>query len=326
MSGSSEASELYDAGLASLLGKDVSQDIEQALSTLHQAVEAGSGRAAARLSVLTALGVTGSPDWNGALDLLEQAACLGDTDARQQLGVLTANEALARRIKTSTTHGEAVWRRARAAVDLHAWLSPAASNVVSGAPRIEVMRKFASAAVCRWLARRGGEAQAPAIMNDARTGRQRLDPARTNSAQHFGLAETDLVFMLTQGRIGTATGQSIQNMEPPNVLRYQPGQSFTAHFDWFDPQDAHFRRVVDLMGQRVCTVLIYLNDAYSGGETDFPDAGFRFRGRRGDALIFWNVQPDGTPDPLTRHAGLPPSSGEKWVLSQWIRNRVQAIT
>ena len=45
----------------------------------------------------------------------------------------------------------------------------------------------------------------------------------------------------------------------------------------------------------------------------------RWKGRAGNALFFWNVEPDGRPDRRTAHAGLPPTRGEKWLLSQWIR-------
>jgi prolyl 4-hydroxylase len=58
-----------------------------------------------------------------------------------------------------------------------------------------------------------------------------------------------------------------------------------------------------------------------GGETEFPYLRQRFRGRKGDALFFWNVLPDFSPDARTLHAGLPPSSGEKWLFSQWVRAR-----
>ena len=75
------------------------------------------------------------------------------------------------------------------------------------------------------------------------------------------------------------------------------------------------------VGQRVATVLVYLNEDYEGGETDFPELGLRHRGAKGDALAFFSVDAAGAPDPRTRHAGRPPASGEKWVLSQFIRDR-----
>ena len=72
-------------------------------------------------------------------------------------------------------------------------------------------------------------------------------------------------------------------------------------------------------GQRVATVLIYLNENYAGGETDFPELAWRFKGKTGDALCFWNADMDGRPAPRSLHAGIPPVGGEKWVFSQWIR-------
>ena len=74
-----------------------------------------------------------------------------------------------------------------------------------------------------------------------------------------------------------------------------------------------------MRGQRTETFLIYLNDDYSGGETHFPELGLSHVGARGDALVFSNVDAAGKPDDATRHAGLPPTSGEKWLFSQWIR-------
>ena len=74
-------------------------------------------------------------------------------------------------------------------------------------------------------------------------------------------------------------------------------------------------------GQRAVTALVYLNDGYEGGETDFPELGWKYRGRKGDALLFWNLTPQGEPEPRTLHAGLPPTSGEKWLYSKWIRQK-----
>jgi hypothetical protein len=72
----------------------------------------------------------------------------------------------------------------------------------------------------------------------------------------------------------------------------------------------------------VLTFLLSLNDDYEGGETQFPILNKLYRGRKGNALFFWNVEPDGSPDKRLLHAGLPPTSGEKWLLSQWIRGRL----
>ena len=110
-------------------------------------------------------------------------------------------------------------------------------------------------------------------------------------------------------------------MESTAVLHYEPGEEFLPHFDFLDVNLPGPAKDVAGRGQRVLTFLIALNDDYEGGQTEFPEIGKRWKGRKGSGLFFWNVEPDGTPDRLTRHAGLPPTRGEKWLLSQWIRGR-----
>jgi hypothetical protein len=92
--------------------------------------------------------------------------------------------------------------------------------------------------------------------------------------------------------------------------------------DFFDPAIPSQATDMAVNGQRVATALVYLNDeGLEGGETDFPTLGIRHRGAKGDALVFFNVDAAGQPDRRTLHAGLPPTGGEKWLLSQWIRDR-----
>ena len=68
------------------------------------------------------------------------------------------------------------------------------------------------------------------------------------------------------------------------------------------------------------TFLLYLNDAYEGGETTFPELGIVHRGRPGDGLYLHQRAPGSSPDRRMLHTGSPPTSGEKWVVSQFIRN------
>ncbi len=77
--------------------------------------------------------------------------------------------------------------------------------------------------------------------------------------------------------------------------------------------------MIDDSGQRVVTFLVYLNDDFDGAQTAFLDLKWRYRGAKGDAILFRNVDGTGAPDPTTLHAGRAPTRGEKWLLSQWIR-------
>jgi prolyl 4-hydroxylase len=97
--------------------------------------------------------------------------------------------------------------------------------------------------------------------------------------------------------------------EPLSVLRYVPGQEYKLHHDCLPGEP----------NQRVSTFIAYLNDSYTGGATQFPAADIEYRGDIGDAILFRNVQPDGSVDTRSQHAGLPVTQGEKWICTRWIR-------
>ena len=185
---------------------------------------------------------------------------------------------------------------------------------------MRVVEQFASPAECSWLIERTRERLRPASVISSATGGHGYNLARSNSGAGFRVPDMDLVIELIRARISAATRLPLPLFEPTQVLHYAPGQEFRPHFDFMDPANPAYREELR-RGQQIATFLVYLNDRFAGGETDFPDANIRFRGRTGDAIFWANVGPDGRPDPLTRHAGLPPTSGEKWILSQWIRGR-----
>jgi hypothetical protein len=84
-----------------------------------------------------------------------------------------------------------------------------------------------------------------------------------------------------------------------------------------------FARELAVLGQRTVTVVTYLNEDFDDAPTQFPALKLNVRGGTGDAIAWSNVRPDGSPDPNTVHAGLAPTRGRKWVLSQWLRNKPQ---
>jgi predicted 2-oxoglutarate/Fe(II)-dependent dioxygenase YbiX len=123
-------------------------------------------------------------------------------------------------------------------------------------------------------------------------------------------------------RIAAAIGVPLAHQEPTNFLHYARGQQYIPHFDFFtQAEEAGFAHELRTIGQRIVTVLVYLNEGYEGGETEFPKLGWRFKGKLGDALIFWNLNQQGERELDSLHAGLPVTKGEKWLLSKWVRQR-----
>lgn len=214
-----------------------------------------------------------------------------------------------------------LWGRLAAAVDVAAWLRLPDGAALSASPRIAVARGFLSPGICDWLINLGRPHLKAGQTFDTQTGAIREETGRTNSAAELGPERTDMVLAFVRLRIARLADLPVRALEPTQVLHYEVGQEFRAHHDFFDVSFPGYAREVAERGQRALTVLVYLNDGYAGGDTAFPAIGASFKGRKGDALIFWNVADDGTPDAATLHIGTAPTRGEKWLLSQWIRIR-----
>lgn len=264
------------------------------IKDLRRRAAAGDGEALAFTAVLAALGAWEPASWQVAMDRLEAAAQAGFAPARAQQAVIGA---------------------------LEPWLTPAPRARLKPDLRISTAAGFLPQAACAWLIERAGARLAPAQVFGEGAAHAEADAGRTNSAFAFGLEDLDLVVLAARARIAATVGVPAGALEPIQVLHYAPGQSFARHYDFLDPEVPAFAAEIGRTGQRMATFLVYLNDGYEGGETDFPLVGLRHKGAAGDALMFANLEPAGAPDRRMLHAGLPTRTGEKWVLSQWIRDR-----
>jgi len=292
----------------------------QAIALLRESAARGSGEAALRAAVALATGAAAPPDWRTALDLLCRAAALGAPSARAQLALLSGRAEAALEAAS-----DAELQAALNDIDVEALLAPPPVRMLREAPFIGVMDQFASPLVAAWVMRAAEPHLKRSLVYDQATGEVGEDPARTGMTAVLGLMERDMVVALLQARAARASGIPVSGHEPPNVLCYAPGQRFDPHFDFLDPSVPRYREELSAIGQRVATCLTYLNDDYDGGETVFLDIGFSFRGRIGDCLVFRNVGPDRQPDFQTRHAGVAPARGHKWLLSQWLRDKPQFL-
>jgi len=155
---------------------------------------------------------------------------------------------------------------------------------------------------------------------DARTGQVRADPMRTSSHVTLGPRQHDHVLEALERCISRVSGVPALNGEFLQILRYHPGEEFRPHVDYFNSSSAGAYQSLADGGQRAQTVLMYLNDDYTGGSTYFPELRLDIKGGRGDMLHFHNLGADGLGHRDSLHAGMPVAAGEKWLLSQWIRS------
>lgn len=155
---------------------------------------------------------------------------------------------------------------------------------------------------------------------DARTGEVRADPMRNSSHVTLGPRQHDHVLEAIERCISRVSGMPVLNGEFMQILRYRVGEEFRPHVDYFNESGAGAYQSLADGGQRAQTVLMYLNADYQGGSTSFPELQLSIKGGRGDMLHFHNLGADGLGHTDSLHAGMPVISGEKWLLSQWIRS------
>jgi prolyl 4-hydroxylase len=279
-----------------------------------------SGAAAMDLAERRLLGIGCKPDQRAAYAAVEQAARLGHEDGRRAWVYLTA-AGIGRTADPDSALrmlGELAGEDRFAALQLaflqhltcEQRLAEVTPKVISADPHIALYEGLFSHAECRYLAVLGTPWLERAAVIDL-DGQPRLDLVRdAQSCSVPNLAE-DLVVQAINRCIAKATGTKPEWGEPLNILKYSPGQQYKPHHDGAGADNVSVRDV---------TALIWLNDQFEGGETDFPKINVRVRGAVGDMLVFRNVRASGEFDERMIHAGLPVTDGVKWMASRWIRS------
>lgn len=280
-------------------------DFQRGIDLVLRATQSHNAEALRFCAVMSAQGVGVPQDWGAALGYLQAGAEYGLATAQSELRLL------------ASARGED-WKRMRDSVDLPALLAPRQMQLVHTRPRIAIVEKFLSPEFCDWLIARARPKIARAQVIDE-DGAHVVGSERNNSWSTFHFTELDLAFVLVRTRIAALTGLALSGFEQTQILHYAPGERFAPHHDFLDPLLPAQREMIDKWGQRVVTFLVYLNDDFDGAETAFLKLNWRYRGAKGDAILFRNVDSTGAPDLATLHAGRATTRGEKWLLSQWIR-------
>ena len=109
--------------------------------------------------------------------------------------------------------------------------------------------------------------------------------------------------------------------EPLQGQRYDVGQEFKAHTDYFAPDGRDFARFCTLSGQRTWTFMIYLNEVAAGGATRFKLLDKTFQPEAGKLLCWNNRLPGGGVNHATLHHGMKVRKGVKYVITKWYREQ-----
>lgn len=187
-------------------------------------------------------------------------------------------------------------------------------------PRLLVFDDFLSEAECDALVAHSKAKMEDSTVIDPITGKFVRHPERTSRGTHFEHQSSDVVIAI-ENRITEVFGFATKQQEAIQILQYSLGGEYKAHFDYFSPADASSQALIAEGGQRLATLIMYLNTPKEGGSTDLPNLGLSVRAKKGSALYFENVTHLGEVDERTLHAGMPVILGEKWIATKWLRER-----
>jgi prolyl 4-hydroxylase len=177
---------------------------------------------------------------------------------------------------------------------------------------------FLTEAECRHIIDLATPTMQRATVLDPDTGERITHSARTSTVTFLPF-QGDAVVSGIEQRLAQWLEMPLENGEDLQVLHYGPGEEYIPHYDFFNPKTPGRSRELARGGQRYITVLLYLNDVESGGETIFPHIHLSIPPQKGMALVFFNTDADGEVDWQTWHGSSPVIRGEKWVATKWIR-------
>ena len=148
------------------------------------------------------------------------------------------------------------------------------------------------------------------------TGSSEINEARTSDGMFFDRAEFELCARI-EARMAALLRWPVENGEGLQVLRYRAGAEYKPHYDYFDPAQPGTPLLLSRGGQRVASLVCYLNTPEQGGATVFPDVALEVAAVKGNAVFFSYDRPD--PGTRSLHGGAPVEVGEKWVATKWLR-------
>jgi len=154
---------------------------------------------------------------------------------------------------------------------------------------------------------------------DNATGGSEVNAARTSDGMFFERGETALIARIEE-RIAELVKWPMLHGEGLQILRYRPGAEYRPHHDYFDPAHPGTATILKRGGQRVATLVMYLNTPAAGGATTFPDVALEVAPVKGNAVFFSYDRPHVVT--RTLHGGAPVVDGEKWVATKWLREGV----
>ncbi|MDG2060574.1 MAG: 2OG-Fe(II) oxygenase [SAR86 cluster bacterium] len=146
-----------------------------------------------------------------------------------------------------------------------------------------------------------------------------IDKRRTSKNCWVKHSHSGITLSLAK-KISKLVQMPLENAEAFQVLHYDVEEEYQPHMDTFEQDTDLGRAFLGNSGQRIITVLGYLNDVEKGGETSFPNIDKIVKPKKGKVVVFQNCHAGSTsPNKGALHGACPVVMGEKWAFNLWYR-------
>ncbi len=197
----------------------------------------------------------------------------------------------------------------------HLMSVPGMQRVPTRQAELFILRGFLSAEECAGLIVQIESRRRPSTIADA-NGDGAFRTSETCDLDH-----ADPLVRLLDEKFAQVSSIDPAHGEPLQGQRYEVGQEFKAHTDYFEPDGEDYDRFCAVAGQRSWTFMVYLDTVPAGGATRFLELDKIVQPERGKLLAWNNRLPDGRVNPATIHHALKVRKGRKHVITRWYREK-----
>ena len=201
------------------------------------------------------------------------------------------------------------------AMTAHLTAQPGVQRVPSPKLTQFLRRRFLDPETCAAVIARIDAQRRPSTISDD------IGDSAFRTSETCDLDSADPLVTELKRRIVALTGLDPAHGEPMQGQRYEVGQEFKAHTDYFEPTGADFAKYCSVAGQRTWTVMLYLNDVEAGGATRFKAIDKIVYPETGKVLAWNNRRTYGTVNPSTLHHAMKVRAGVKYVVTKWFREK-----
>ncbi|MBL4857836.1 MAG: 2OG-Fe(II) oxygenase [Erythrobacter sp.] len=175
------------------------------------------------------------------------------------------------------------------------------------------LRNFASPDLCRRLIELIEKDRRPSTLADAG------DDHYLRTSETCDLEPEEPAVREMEAMLAALNGIDPAYGEPLQGQRYDIGQEFKPHCDYFNRGGRDWDKYCAVAGQRTWTFMVYLNEVDAGGATRFKAVKKTFQPETGKLVCWNNMRPDGRENPNTIHHGMKVRLGVKYVITKWYR-------